>query len=54
MQGLCHISELTSDKKLARVEDFVNEGDFLDVKLIEVRCFMVYLLFTYCMFFLSN
>lgn len=36
-EGLCHISELTSDKKLARVEDFVNEGDFLDVKLIEIN-----------------
>jgi len=36
-EGLCHISELTSSKKLARVEDFVNEGDFLDVKLIEIN-----------------
>lgn len=35
-EGLCHISEL-STKKLARVEDFVNEGDFLDVKLIEIN-----------------
>lgn len=43
MQGLCHISELTSARKLARVEDFVNEGDFLDVKLIEVRQIMFYL-----------
>ncbi|KAG0595170.1 hypothetical protein M758_UG145500 [Ceratodon purpureus] len=36
-EGLCHISELTGAKKLARVEDFVNEGDFLDVKLIEIN-----------------
>ncbi|KAG0575011.1 hypothetical protein KC19_VG310800 [Ceratodon purpureus] len=36
-EGLCHISELTSAKKLARVEDFVNVGDSLDVKLIEIN-----------------
>jgi polyribonucleotide nucleotidyltransferase len=35
-EGLCHISEL-SNRKLARVEDFVNEGDLLDVKLIEIN-----------------
>ncbi|CAK9275031.1 unnamed protein product, partial [Sphagnum jensenii] len=35
-EGLCHISEL-SNRKLVKVEDFVNEGDLLDVKLIEIN-----------------
>ncbi|KAJ7530318.1 hypothetical protein O6H91_15G089000 [Diphasiastrum complanatum] len=35
-EGMCHISELNT-KKIAKVEDFVNVGDQLDVKLIEIN-----------------
>eukprot|EP00249_Psilotum_nudum_P024124 c29100_g1_i1 orf=631-3255(+) len=35
-EGLCHISEL-STQRLPKAEDFVNVGDRLDVKLIEIN-----------------
>ncbi|XP_043702950.1 polyribonucleotide nucleotidyltransferase 1, chloroplastic-like [Telopea speciosissima] len=36
MQGLCHISELSTDW-LAKAEDVVKVGDHVDVKLIEIN-----------------
>eukprot|EP00245_Coleochaete_scutata_P018176 TRINITY_DN9306_c0_g1_i1.p1 TRINITY_DN9306_c0_g1~~TRINITY_DN9306_c0_g1_i1.p1 ORF type:complete len:333 (+),score=71.89 TRINITY_DN9306_c0_g1_i1:127-999(+) len=35
-EGLVHISELHT-KRLERVEDYVNKGDMLDVKLMEIN-----------------
>ncbi|GBG70114.1 hypothetical protein CBR_g5744 [Chara braunii] len=35
-QGLVHVSEL-STKRVEKVEDFVKEGDLLDVKLLEIN-----------------
>nr|XP_017252831.1 PREDICTED: probable polyribonucleotide nucleotidyltransferase 1, chloroplastic [Daucus carota subsp. sativus] len=40
-EGLCHISELSSDW-LAKAEDAFKVGDYIDVKLIEVRNLLLF------------
>ncbi|KAG9134865.1 hypothetical protein Leryth_001168 [Lithospermum erythrorhizon] len=37
LQGLCHVSELSSANWLSRPEDVCKVGDRIDVKLIEVN-----------------